>query len=185
MLSLDLSAINTFSATRQVSQNSQGEAVEFRDIWHEKTFYTTEETFPTVLRRSEIVDVQVVRSSPIENAIADVEARTRELQMLEMKYSTLSQTETLIPTNPLDAALNNVVDMPADGGVIMYRQAFLGSDYLVEHPDQVDAMHKLSLAIEDQVSQSCRLVAPPGLDRPSTGSGHRQMPHPPWQLVFH
>lgn len=148
------SAINTFSSTRQVGTNPQAETLEFRDTWQEKTYYTTEETFPTVLRRSEIVDVQVINTSPIENAIHDVETRTRELQLLEVKYSSLAQTETHIPTNPLAAALNNAVDMSDDGGVVMFRQVFLGQDYLSMHPDQVDAMHKLSIAIEDQVCLS-------------------------------
>lgn len=142
------SAINLFSSTRQVAPNSQAG---FCDTWIEKTFYTTEETFPTVLRRSEIVSSQVVETSPIENAINDVETRTRELHMLELKYKTLAQTERVVSTNPLTAALNNAVDSPDDSGVLLYRQAFLSPDYLTEHPDQVDAMHKLSVVIEDHV----------------------------------
>ncbi|KAG9050696.1 hypothetical protein FS837_003034 [Tulasnella sp. UAMH 9824] len=150
------SAINLFSSTRQVAPHSQAG---FRDTWIEKTFYTTEETFPTVLRRSEIVSVQVVETSPIENAIQDVEARTRELHMLERKYKTLAQTERVISTNPLTAALNNAVDSPDDSGVLLYRQAFLSPDYLTEHPDQVDAMHKLSVVIEDHVRVIRRCIA--------------------------
>lgn len=107
-----------------------------------------------MLRRSEIVSVQVVETSPIENAIQDVEARTRELHMLERKYKTLAQTERVVSTNPLTAALNNAVDSPDDSGVLLYRQAFLSPDssYLTEHPDQVGAVHKLSVVIEDHVS---------------------------------
>ncbi|KIO32188.1 hypothetical protein M407DRAFT_67006 [Tulasnella calospora MUT 4182] len=150
------SAINLFSSKRQVFPNSQAG---FCDTWVEKTFYTTEETFPTVLRRSEIVSVQVVETSPIENAIQDVEARTRELHMLELKYKTLAQTERVISTNPLTAALNNAVDSPDDSGVLLYRQAFLSPDYLTEHPDQVDAMHKLSVVIEDHVRVIRRCLA--------------------------
>ncbi|KAG8934388.1 hypothetical protein FRC01_003345 [Tulasnella sp. 417] len=150
------SAINLFSSTRQVAPNPQAG---FRDTWIEKTFYTTEETFPTVLRRSEIVSIQVVETSPIENAINDVEARTRELHMLELKYKTLAQTERVVSTNPLTAALNNAVDSPDDSGVLLYRQAFLSPDYLTEHPDQVDAMHKLSVVIEDHVRVIRRCLA--------------------------
>lgn len=72
--------------------------------------------------------------------------------MLELKYKTLAQTERVVSTNPLTAALNNAVDSPDDSGVLLYRQAFLSPDYLTEHPDQVDAMHKLSVVIEDHVS---------------------------------
>jgi len=124
---------------------------EFRDVWVERTYFTTEESFPTVLRRSEIVEVQVVEVSPIENALSDVEARTAELHLLEMKYSTLAQTETSINTNQLASALNNVVDTPEDGGIRLYRQAFLGQDYLALNPDQAEVVPRLRLAIEDQV----------------------------------
>lgn len=79
--------------------------------------------------------------------------------MLEMKYSTLAQTGTVIPTNPLAAALNNVVDMPEDGGIVMFRQVFLDRHYLAEHPEDVDAMHRLNVAIEDHVGISCNLFS--------------------------
>ncbi|KAG8846100.1 hypothetical protein FRB96_002079 [Tulasnella sp. 330] len=144
---------------RQISRDPNAETLEFKDSWTEKTFYTTEESFPTVLRRSEIIDVQIVQTSPIDNAIQSVETRTRELQMLEMKYSTLAQTGTAIPTNPLAAALNNVVDMPEDGGIVMFRQVFLDQKYLAEHPEEVDAMHRLNMAIEDHVRVIGRCLA--------------------------
>ncbi len=73
------------------------------------------------------------------------------MRLLEQKYANLAQTEAIVPTNPLAAALNNVVDLSEEAGIIMFREMFLGSDYLSEHPDHVDAMHKLSVAIEDQV----------------------------------
>ncbi|KAG8997177.1 hypothetical protein FRB93_000463 [Tulasnella sp. JGI-2019a] len=153
------SAINVFSFTKQISRDPDVETVEFKDSWTHKTFYTTEESFPTVLRRSEIIDVQIAQTSPIDNAIQSVETRTRELQMLEMKYSTLAQTGTAVSTNPLAAALNNVVDMPEDGGIVMFRQVFLDQQYLAEHPEEVDAMHRLNIAIEDHVRVIGRCLA--------------------------
>ena len=43
------------------------------ETWLEKTFYTTEEAFQTVLRRSEVVNLEVEEISPLENALQEVE----------------------------------------------------------------------------------------------------------------
>ena len=53
------------------------------EVWIEKTYLTTEEYFPTVLRRSEVVAVQVVPISPVETALLEVEQRTRRRKELK------------------------------------------------------------------------------------------------------
>jgi len=47
------------------------------EIWTEKSFFTTEEPFPTVLRRSEILTTDVVEISPLENALTEVEEKNK------------------------------------------------------------------------------------------------------------
>jgi dedicator of cytokinesis protein 3 len=82
------------------------------------------EAFPTVLRRSEVVEIRVAEISPIENALNDVETKTRELEELEKRYLVLANTErATINSNPLSMALNVAVDAPKkEGGVPLYRR---------------------------------------------------------------
>jgi dedicator of cytokinesis protein 3 len=54
----------------------------------EKTVYTTAETFPTILRRSEIVEVGTVKLTPLQTAIERTNRKTIELLGLEKKAST-------------------------------------------------------------------------------------------------
>jgi dedicator of cytokinesis protein 3 len=124
----------------------------------EKTFYTTDAIFPTVLRRSEVVDVQVVSISPLDNALVNVENKTRDLAALYVKYSALSKTTQVISTNTLSMALNSAVDTP-HGGVPSYRQMFLSSEYIDRNPDRAAQIDKLGKAIDEHVS--CLLLIHP------------------------
>jgi dedicator of cytokinesis protein 3 len=119
-------ATNTFSFTRPVRKESRAltrVVNDFINLWTEKTILICEDAFPTVLRRSEIVEVRIIELSPIENALQAVETTTQELQSLEHRYSALSKTSGgKINTNVLSMALNSAVDAPANGGIPMYRR---------------------------------------------------------------
>ena len=117
----------------------------------EKTYLTTEEAFPTVLRRSEIVNEAVVEISPIETALQEVQQRTRELEGMNLRYTALAKTAQTVPTTPLAMSLNAAVDAPISGGVAAFRQIFLAEDYLTRYPDRGEQVAKLRLAIDDQV----------------------------------
>ena len=128
------------------------------EAWLEKTYFTTEESFPTVLRRSEIVAVQIVEISPIERALQEVEQRTKELVNLHFKYSMLAKTGQIGSVNPLTMALNAAVDSSLDSGVPSFRY-FLSNDYIVRNsdkPESPELIERLRIAIDDQV----RLVDP-------------------------
>ena len=56
--------------------------------------------------------------------------------------------------NPLTMCLNGAVDAPVNGGIPMYRQSFLATDYALENPGDAHAVHRLRTAIHEQV---CRL----------------------------
>ncbi|KAG8760434.1 hypothetical protein FRC14_003131 [Serendipita sp. 396] len=145
------SAINVFSCTRPFTKEGvPDEKPHFKDIWTEKTYFTTEESFPTVLRRSEVIEIQVVEISPLDNALLDVEQKTKELQVLEVKFSALSKTATSINATALSMALNSVVDTPPESGVPVYRDSFLRPDYLARNPSQEPLLQKLRAAIDEQ-----------------------------------
>lgn len=124
------------------------------EIWSLKTFFTTEETFPTVLRRSEVVDIQTEEISPLEDAIIAVEQKTKELSSLNLKYTTLAKSGQQINTNLLSRALDTVVDAPSGTGIPSYRQQFLTPEFIAQNPKHADAVQKLRDAIDDQVRES-------------------------------
>ncbi|KZT56696.1 hypothetical protein CALCODRAFT_483819 [Calocera cornea HHB12733] len=154
------SEVNLFSSSRPFSKEGTSSTSEFRerDIWVEKTYYRTEAAFPTVLRRSEIVDFNVEEMSPIENALNDVLAKTKELANLEVRFTNMARTDEPVSTNELSMSLNSAVDSPVNGGVALYRQAFLGTDYLPLHPENAALVQRLRDAIDEQVRVMARCL---------------------------
>jgi dedicator of cytokinesis protein 3 len=142
------SAINLFSCSRQATKGGREGGEE---VWLEKTYFTTEEAFPTVLRRSEVVAMEVLDISPIENALHEVELKSKELASLNLKYTALAKTAQVVSTNALSMSLNSAVDAPLDGGISSYRQIFFNPDYLARYPERTDLVEKLRKAIDDQV----------------------------------
>jgi dedicator of cytokinesis protein 3 len=114
-------------------------------------FFTTEETFPTVLRRSEVVEIQEVEISPLENALTEVETKTKELATQNVKYTALAKTSQVVSTNPLARILNIAVDAPADSGIASYRNTFFAPDYLARFPERAEQVEKLRLALDEHV----------------------------------
>lgn len=51
----------------------------------EKVLFTTAETFPTILRRSEIIDLKTITLSPVEAALERTIRKTNELRALERR----------------------------------------------------------------------------------------------------
>ncbi|KAF9071101.1 hypothetical protein BDP27DRAFT_1505129 [Rhodocollybia butyracea] len=142
------SAINLFSTSRPVKRIARDGSEE---VWLEKVYFTTEETFPTVLRRSQVVDLMVVDISPIENALSEVETKTKELSALNIRYQNLAKTTQDVSTNALSMALNSAVDAPQTSGISAHRHMFFNSEFIARNPDQVELVEKLRAAIDDQV----------------------------------
>jgi len=142
------SAINLFSSSRQIKKMARDGTEE---VWLEKTYFTTEEAFPTVLRRSEIVGLEIMEISPIENALHDVEQKTKELAALNLRYQALAKTSQNVSTNALTMCLNSAVDAPLNSGVSSYRQTFFNPDYVAKYPERTKFVEQLTAAIEDQV----------------------------------
>ncbi|KAG6829556.1 hypothetical protein H0H92_004225 [Tricholoma furcatifolium] len=141
-------AINLFSSSRQVKKKTRDGTEE---VWVEKTYYTTEEAFPTVLRRSEVIGLEVIEMSPLEIALNDVESKTKELMALNVKYQALAKTAQLVPTNVLAMSLNSAVDAPMNTGVASYRQMYFSPDYVARNPERAELVDKLRAAIDEQV----------------------------------
>jgi len=141
------SAVNVFSSTRQITRLDRDGNEE---TWLEKTSFTTEQPFPTVLRRSDITDWEVIETSPVGNAVHEVEQKTRELASFHLRYAALAKTAQVFSTNALSMSLNGAVDPPADG-LPIYREIFFDPAYAAKHPDRVEMIERLRAAIDDQV----------------------------------
>jgi len=142
------SAINFFSCSRPLTKDTRDGS---EDVWLEKTYFTTEETFPTVLRRSEVIAMEVLEISPVENALNAVEQKTKELAQLNIKYSALAKTSQDVSTNALAMSLNTIVDAPTNTGIASYRNTFFTADYLNKHPERAEVIEKLKTAIDEHV----------------------------------
>ncbi|KAJ7675067.1 cytoplasmic protein [Mycena rosella] len=142
------SAINLFSSSRQIKKITRSGTEE---IWLEKTYFTTEEAFPTVLRRSEVVGLEIVEISPVENALSEVELKTKELAALNLKYQALAKTSQPVSTNALAMCLNSAVDAPMNTGISAYRQSFFDPEYIARNPERAELVEKLRAAIDEQV----------------------------------
>lgn len=122
------------------------------ETWTIKTYITTMDSFPTCLRRSEVSETRVYEVSPSENALLDVEQKTKDLSVVMLRYTTMVKTGQPITTNSLSSALNAAVDGTVTDGILLYRQNFFSPDYINGHPDQAEAIQKLRDAIDEYVS---------------------------------
>ncbi|GAA97961.1 uncharacterized protein L969DRAFT_167041 [Mixia osmundae IAM 14324] len=126
-------------------------------LWQERTIFTCAESFPTVLRRSEITSVEFVEVSPIQNALHEVEERTKELAIAEAKYSMLDKAQSDLA--PLSMLLNAAVDPAANTGVSFYRKTFYTSAYAQAHPAETGLVDRLHQAVESQVAELSKCMA--------------------------
>ncbi|GAA5899842.1 hypothetical protein JCM8208_004581 [Rhodotorula glutinis] len=167
---------NTFSFTRPLNKDPVGRPVgsvsDPAARWSEKTVLIVEDSFPTVLRRSDVIEIRLIEISPVENAVHDVYVQQKELATLERRFRGLvhSQREEGIDTTPLSRALNSACDAPVDQGVSMYRRVFLEPGYVANlPPSQVAIVRQLETAIDELVVTLVRclklhaLVVPPDM----------------------
>ncbi|GAA5859498.1 hypothetical protein JCM1840_004642 [Sporobolomyces johnsonii] len=150
--------VNTFSFTRALARDAEGHARstnDFTSLWTEKTVLICEESFPTVLRRSEIIEIRLIEISPVENALHDVDRKRAELSNLERRYRALSLTEPdarKINSNPLSMTLNGAVDAPLNQGIPHYRRAFLAPEFIATLPhSQLPIIRQLEQSIDELV----------------------------------
>ncbi|BGP02104.1 Deoxycytidine kinase 1 [Rhodotorula toruloides] len=156
---------STFSFTRPLAKDAHGRSLstnDFTSLWTEKTVLITEDEFPTVLPRSEVVEIRLIEISPIENALADIATKRDELETLERRYKDVMQRAeegTKVNINPLSMALNGVIDAPVNQGVPMYRRAFLAPEMIANSPPaQVALVRQLETAIDELVVTVARCL---------------------------
>lgn len=157
--------VSKFSFSRPViresaSGDSKQPESDFLNLWTEKVDFECEDRFPTIVRRSKIVHSHLSVVSPIENAVTAMENKNEELLSLEKKYSAHlgingnrrpSTSHQNLNINPFSMSLNGAVDAPVNGGVPLYKKAFLSKSYYDKNPDMRGWIHRLQEAIRRQV----------------------------------
>lgn len=101
-----------------------GPEVALTDQLVDKTIYTTTESFPTILRRSEIMKTETMTLTPIQAAIERTTRKTQELALLEKRI--LDGDESAI--GQLSEALLIQVDPGSDSSVARYRSLLPASE---------------------------------------------------------
>lgn len=89
------------------------------DLWVEKTTYETYQSFPTIVKRSEIKAVTTQKISPLENALNLLVSKTNDLVDLEASFKNGKPDQSII--SRLDLVLSGAVDSPVNGGIQIYR----------------------------------------------------------------
>lgn len=133
--------------SRNVQQN------EFLQLWIERSVLVTEDALPNWLRRSKVVAIERFELCPIENALATMRNKNRELRQLASKYKPFVNNPSPgeFNLNPFTMSLNGAVDAPVNGGVNMYKETFLGPVFVSEFPDLAELVLHLEKEIMDQV----------------------------------
>lgn len=102
-----------------------------KEVAVEKTVYTTAETFPTILRRSEIIAVGTVNLTPLQTAIERTSRKTVELLAVEKRIVDGDDTAF----NMLTQELMYAVDTNSENCVANYHE-LLPNQEITEYEDE-------------------------------------------------
>ncbi|KAI9593307.1 hypothetical protein BDF19DRAFT_415419 [Syncephalis fuscata] len=142
--------IDALPSESQVATSETQTSNEFLELWTEKTVLITEHPFPSMLRRAEVVSTSLTELSPIENAVVAMRAKNRELLALEKRYLVFVGSGR-VSCNPFTMSLNGAVNAPVNGGVKLYKQAFLKNEmYLRANTDKTSHIRELDDAVVEQ-----------------------------------
>jgi len=122
---------------------------EFEGMWIKNTHFQTNDMFPTIRRRSEVVRMWESETNPLENAINILQTKNEELDALIAKYS--AQNASQIQLSPFTGALNGVIDAAVSGGVAVFQRTFLTKEYEKENPNSGEMLEKLKQKISEHV----------------------------------
>jgi len=137
--------INLFVYSKPVPKGSKEFKNEFQGLWYLNYFFETQDAFPTIHRRSEIISRSTTETTPLENAIRSVESKNDEILQMIARYTTAPTTNV----NPFTMLLSGVLDPNVNGGTKVFAEAFcLPSNY--NPTNEFEQVNKLKAAIKHQ-----------------------------------
>ncbi|KAL8921894.1 MAG: hypothetical protein Q9208_005498 [Pyrenodesmia sp. 3 TL-2023] len=101
-----------------VTSQRHSPATGVQNQWIEKTIFTTMESFPTILGRSEIVSMDAVRLTPIETAVERTTRKTSEIAALQRRVVDGDESALV----PLTESIKVSVDSASLASVAQYHQ---------------------------------------------------------------
>ncbi|MCJ1253937.1 hypothetical protein MMC24_001751 [Lignoscripta atroalba] len=120
-----------------------------KDQWIEKTVYTTADSFPTILRRSEIISVDVVALSPLQTSVERTRRKTAELAALAKRITDGDDSSLTSLTDAVKAS----VDASSPTTVVQYRELLsTPRDDLLVEPETAVLESALKAALIDHAS---------------------------------
>jgi len=122
---------------------------EFSDLWVQKTYIFTKETFPCTRRRVEVVARKEEMITPISNAIATLLAKNTEL--LDKVDKVKTSPPGPVDVGPLSMNLQGTIDAAVNGGTKLYVEAFLCDEYTQAFPSEASLQQQLKDAIREQI----------------------------------
>lgn len=139
----DRQNMRLFSSTR-----ASGPSENPTQMWTEKTIYETYQPFPTIVNRSEVKSIQVVKLSPAENALQTLNTKINELQAIESSFRVGGRGDT----NLLPLVLEGAIDSGVGGGIHQYRVFIEDGDASIQQAFiEYAQVVKKCLAVHDRV----------------------------------
>jgi len=147
--------VNIFVYSKPFKKSKEKSTNEFKDLWVLNTYYFTEDTFPTIHRRSLITKKQQKELDPLYNAWKAVKDKNKDI--IELMQILDSNPDS--PLNDFTMVLQGVIHAAVNGGTDNYKDAFFNQTYEKDHPQQVKLLRDLrdelvkQLAILEQALQ--------------------------------
>lgn len=127
----------------------------------EKVVYTTADSFPTILRRSEIVSAHEIRLEAKEAALERIVRKTQEMTVVEKKIADGDKSDEVAQL--LVDAISISVNPGSETSVAVYRQLLPGSQ-----SSRDAASHEGSDSLDELEEQLLEEQQPPELDAQDT-----------------
>lgn len=139
--------ISTFVYSKPV-RKAQDKDNEYKHLWINVHYYITEDSFPTIHRRSEVVRHHEVELSPVDNALTVVNSKNNELREMIERYQKSNESNI----SPFTMVLKGIISADVGGGTKMYKDAFFSKDFASQHPEKADVIQMLRQAVGTQLS---------------------------------
>ncbi|ODV84323.1 hypothetical protein CANARDRAFT_29204 [[Candida] arabinofermentans NRRL YB-2248] len=164
---VDNKNLKTFISVRRLPGSNS-----ITNLWTEEITYESSLTFPTLMNRSEIKSVRIVKRSPIENAIRSLIDKNEELATMEYNLNMAIKDSAGDVKNISNSAmfdelsrnLSGTVDSPVNGGVGQYRVFFEGESELSEDAQFLKAKFLDLIGLLNGLLKLHGLLIPPTLN---------------------
>eukprot|EP01113_Clastostelium_recurvatum_P048136 TRINITY_DN869_c0_g1_i1.p1 TRINITY_DN869_c0_g1~~TRINITY_DN869_c0_g1_i1.p1 ORF type:complete len:2087 (-),score=649.48 TRINITY_DN869_c0_g1_i1:81-5777(-) len=161
--------VNTFSFTLPPSQQPQGSPKDMDML--AVTYYITEDVFPTIHKRSQVVARHEEQVHPIDHAIAIMSAKNQEVSELVERFQQVPPTQAgSVNLSPLTVVLKGYVDSSVTVNLVTYRDTFFAPDFLRKFPTKDFQVAQLLALVNFHLDQleagveTLRVLAPPGME---------------------